>query len=1049
MFTSTPISMKALVSSLVRDPRLAFRVLRFGAALIGAFVATSTPAAQSATAPVTTRGGVIEGRIFNPSTGEYLENVRVSIEGTALETFTDATGTYRLGNVPAGAARVKAFRTGIVTETVVVDVAAGQSTRRDFDLSPLRPIPGEGEAIKLSEFVVSTSKQMDGSAIAINTQRFAPNVINVVAADEFGPVTDGNVGEVLKSVPGITVGLGGGGEPFTISMNGVPANNVPVTVGGFNLATASAGTARSVGLEQISINNLSRAEVIYTPTPEVSGSALAGMVNMVPRSAFERSRPAYHVTASILMRDNARDFNKTPGPRRHPERKVHPSLDFSAVVPVNERFGFTLSASASAVYTPDEFSQMTWHGLTSATNGTAFPHTTPDTPYLSSYAVRDWTKRTKHNSLGATIDYKFSQYDRVSLSFQYGYSDFDSNQHTLSFFTGAVQPGGFSTTFTRGVAGAGEIRTNNFAQKIGGYFYMPNLTYKHDGPVWKWDLGLGLSRAVRVLKDVERGFFLNGQARRQRVTVSFADIFYLRPGTITVTDNATGVPVDPYSLGSYTLNSATSNALDASDVQQNAFGSIRRDFYGRVPFTLKTGFDLRRATKDIRRDNPTFTFAGADKNAAQLLDESFSTRTGPYGFPQIQWFSNEEWYELYRASPALFTINEATHHASNVQLSKYSDEVITSAYARGDTQFMQGRLRLTGGLRAEQTNVKGEGQLIDPTRNYQRRPDGSVVLVNGLPAPLTTDPVQAVRLTNVDRGLKAEKEYLRLFPSLNTSYGIRENLIARAGYYWSVGRPDFSQYAGSLTLPDTERAPSATNTIRVNNVGIKAWSARTMKVSFEYYFQDVGLISIGAFRRDFKNFFGSTRFAATPAFLDLYGLSDSEYGGFDVVTQYNIPTPVRMTGIDMNYKQALTFLPPWARGVQVFANASAQRALGDDSANFAGYIPRTLNFGASFSRAKYGLRVKWHYESRKRLAPVAAGASIEPGTFSWGAARALLDVSGEYFISKRWALFANLNNLKDSPVDLEISGPSTPEVAQLRQRERFGSLWTFSVKGNF
>jgi hypothetical protein len=35
-----------------------------------------------------------------------------------------------------------------------------------------------------------------------------------------------------------------------------------------------------------------------------------------------------------------------------------------------------------------------------------------------------------------------------------------------------------------------------------------------------------------------------------------------------------------------------------------------------------------------------------------------------------------------------------------------------------------------------------------------------------------------------------------------------------------------------------------------------------------------------------------------------------------------------MTGLEFDYKQALTFLPQWARGVQVFANASALRATG-------------------------------------------------------------------------------------------------------------------------
>jgi len=51
---------------------------------------------------------------------------------------------------------------------------------------------------------------MDGAAIAINEQRFAANIINVVSADEFGFVAEGNVGDFLKLLPGVTIDYGGG-----------------------------------------------------------------------------------------------------------------------------------------------------------------------------------------------------------------------------------------------------------------------------------------------------------------------------------------------------------------------------------------------------------------------------------------------------------------------------------------------------------------------------------------------------------------------------------------------------------------------------------------------------------------------------------------------------------------------------------------------------------------------------------------------------------------------------------------------------------------------
>jgi hypothetical protein len=283
---------------------------------------------------------------------------------------------------------------------------------------------------------------------------------------------------------------------------------------------------------------------------------------------------------------------------------------------------------------------------------------------------------------------------------------------------------------------------------------------------------------------------------------------------------------------------------------------------------------------------------------------------------------------------------------------------------------------------------------------------------------------------------------------VNATYQVRENLLARVAWYQSLGRPSFNQYSGGLTLPDVESPPSNTNRISVNNVGIKAWQAQSTKVSLEYYFERVGQLSVGAFRRDFKNFFGNTVLDATPDFLGLYGLEATVYDPYDVVTQYNLSTRVRMEGYNVSYRQALTFLPPWARGVQFYANGSAQRATGSAAAEFAGFFPKSGSWGISLSRPQYNVRLNWNYLSRQRRG-IVNGRSIEPGTYNWGSKRSYIDVSGEYSITRRLALFANLRNINKPVDDVEITGPNTPAHAQLRQRQDFGSLWTVGLKGSF
>ncbi len=609
---------------------------------------------------------------------------------------------------------------------------------------------------------------------------------------------------------------------------------------------------------------------------------------------------------------------------------------------------------------------------------------------------------------------------------------------------------------------------------------MPTMRFYHDGPIWKADLGLGYSHASNHYRDIDKGYFNGASTRRTGLTVSFSEIFYLRPGKISVVEGPNRTPVDPYQLSNYVLNTASSDFRESSDLQRSAFGNLRRDFdVRRIPVSVKMGFDIRESARDIRGGTVPYTFRGpdgratstpadplgSDDNAGPYLDENFSQRNAPWGFPKIQWVSNYKYWELYKAHPEYFTIDQNAAYRNAVNLSKRAAEIVSSAYFRGDLAFFERRLKLVGGLRAEQTNVTAQGPLTDPTGNFQRDASGDVIFqrdangnpilgTNRLPLPALIQPTSNAlgvsQLTFLDRRQNVKKEYLRWFPNINASYNVRENLIARVSYYYSVGRPDFNQYAGGLTLPDTEQPPnSASNRISVNNAGIKAWSAKTAKVRLEYYFQRVGQLSIGAFRRDFENFFGGVILPATPEFLALYDLDPEIYGEYAVSTNYNLDSRVRMEGLDIDYKQALTFLPPWASGLQVFANATATRATGVASSNFSGYVPRTYNWGISLSRPKYNLRANWNYKSRQRRGLIAAGRSIEPNTYDWGSKRLYIDISGEYTFYKRFAVFGSLRNIDDATEDFERAGPSTPAHAQFRQREDFGSLWTFGVKGTF
>lgn len=200
-------------------------------------------------------------------------------------------------------------------------------------------------------------------------------------------------------------------------------------------------------------------------------------------------------------------------------------------------------------------------------------------------------------------------------------------------------------------------------------------------------------------------------------------------------------------------------------------------------------------------------------------------------------------------------------------------------------------------------------------------------------------------------------------------------------------------------------------------------------------------------RREFENFFGTSTIPTTPGFLAIYGLDPAVYGGFLVSTQRHLGTTVRLDGLEFNYQRALTLLPPWARGLNEFANASTPHTTGASRDQFQS-SPSLLNGGLSLTWRNYRLRVAANHRERQ-FQNTFTGRGIQPRTKNFVKARTYIDITGELVIGRELRLFAELRNVTDEGVDIAIYGPLTPPQARFQQRARSSSLWTFGVKETF
>lgn len=997
--------------------------------------------------------GSIEGRVLSAGSDSYVNNARVTIEAHRLETFTDESGQYRFPRVPAGDVAVRVFYIGFPPETQTVKVVAGKSVTQDFTLRSARESSLD-KTLKLDAFTVAANRDMAASDVAVNEQRHAAGIKNVVSADSFGDFADGNVGEFAKYLPGVTLNRSGS-DGLNLSIGGVPPSGTPIMLDGMGIASAASSNAsRTVEFENIAVGSMSRVEVSRSQNPDMPANAIGGSVNLISKSAFERTKPLYSIRSYLSFRGDDFSFGKEPGPFAKKEYPFEPNLDISAVVPLTRNFGFTASGLVSRTRNNGPGVTMDWVP-TIAAQSTNFIATTPDKPYLARFRVQERPKITVRDSLSLSADWRVSPADVLTFGFQYSYFYAEFWVRQLNFDVGRVAS--FGSDFTQGAAGTGFAQVLTDAREKNGTSYAPSFRYKHKGPVWEWQTGGSYSNATNHYAN--KGYFQSNNAFFRNLTVRFEKMTEDHPEVISVKD-ATGAEVNPYKLSNYKLETVSGLLNESDATVRTLFAYAKRDFLWRLPVTAKAGLDFRSESRDMVRATSGTSFVGADgvartadDSADQWNDPVYSQRDLLFG-PRMQWFDLAKIGETSRTNPTYFTNSEAdavTAYRSRVNTSQAITETITAPYLRLDTAFLNGRLQLTGGVRYERTDDDGIGPLIDPTRTYQRNASGQIVRDSaGRPvvvAALAT--LAGTKLAYVERGAHTRKIYDGFFPSLNGSFNLTANLIARVSFGRAINRPDFGNILPSLNLPDTE---STARTITATNPDLKPWTADSYGVALEYYFPEpsTGVVSARAYQRDITDFWGTTLTPATNDVLEPYGIDPAVYGealGYQVSTRRNVGD-ARVSGVELDYRQNLAFLPHWGRGFTIFGNLTLQHLEGSDQASFDGFVGKTVNWGVSYSRQRFTVRLAANLRGLVKQAQVT-GAGTEPGTFTYLLPRNSADLSAEYRVTRRVSVYVSGRNINEAIDDTVTYGPSTPRDRIIRGRVHYGATWYVGVKGTF
>jgi len=946
--------------------------------------------------------GTVTGQISNAATTAFLEGARVGVRGSSLFVLSDRQGRYQIA-VPSSTWVLEITYTGLDAQTVTVSVPPGARITQDVTLT--------SSVYRLA--TVTVEGEREGSARSVTLQRRATNVKNVVSTDAFGNIANGNVGDFLQRLPGIT-GVYIGSEVVGVSIRGLAPSQNAVMMDGDRVASSdSAGTGRGFVFEQTSLNLIESVEVTKAPTPDMDADSTGGNVNMVTKSAFDRVDARYF---SYAVGFSHRWGRRAPADSwvKEPIKGLMPSLNFtySDIVGENKNLGILLTG--------------TWHVQATADIRSAldYQNTLNRPAYVYSAASTLIGSPRSRFSLGAKVDYKLSPHTVITLNSSYSWmhdsqvtqqqtfstgqalATFDANGNRVG--TGTIVPN-FTDTFTEVLPANNSLSTLSVTtiDKTGGtYQFKPSVRHRFDNDRLVIDYNASWSRSDTFYDAHPYGAHYKDQPKGT-VSAVLRNIGWTvdRSRSQTYPDIVQTAGPDAGNLANYSDMILTQPNRSGRDEIMSGRFNLKRDFDQAIPITVKTGFNYRLQKRAIANDSRRYTYIGAGNISKflnttgryQELVDAYRDEVGRYTpapYPDAYAVAQNA-----RDVPGDWREDITYHFTESLSNERSMSEGVGGAYLMANVRF--GGLTILGGVRVEETRTEGSGPLRALTPAEVARRASWVGPVTAVEAERRVKAEYAGRLEN-------SASYQSFFPGLHFKYETKNGWVARASHTNGIGRPDF----GSIMPNSTVNFSDAT--ITYSNPALKPQYSENFDVSLEYYFEPVGLISVGAFTKNITDFIFQDRSRFVPAGSD--NGFNGDYEGYNIITSANGGS-ARYRGLEFSFQQQLTFLPGFLKGLGVNANYTYLETKGDYggtvvSTQIAGFKPRTSNIAVSYRHSRLNVMAQWNWVS-SYLQTNSSNAAL----LRYERARTQVDLKMKYTLSRTTSVFCDVENLFSEPLN--------------------------------
>jgi TonB-dependent receptor len=735
-------------------------------------------------APVTAqeRKGWITGLVTDAGRG-VLKGAQVDLQPKGQPTVTDSQGQFTISDLAAGEYLLTISYVGLDPFSKKVTVVAGQVARVDAEL----------QVAAQSESITVTAERPHGEAEAINRERTAENILQVLPHDVITSLPNANVADAIGRLPSVTLERDEG-EGKYVQIRGTEPRYSNVTIDGVNVPAPESGV-RQIKLDIIPSDLVESVEINKTLLANMDGDGIGGSVNLRTKTAGEQATVSLFGLGGytpILNGRTASQFGGTVGQRFGKKKQL--GLLFGGSYDWNGR-GIDDVEPAPTVIQCDP-----GNCKTPSANAPSFAT-------YNTYDQREYRYyRTRYGFTGS-VDYKLAENSSIWVRGLYSHFDNFGDRSvltpTINTFTTSPFQGGtdgnmsYNAQIRRPVEVIGSMAA-------GG---------RHDfHTAWlTWEVSASRSSSEDHGYSTAGFAPIDPNSPLNNVQFLFNDSNPNRPHFVV----QNGVNI--HDTTGYFLNSLDVGKSYSPQVNFQGAASFAKQYtvaghYG----SFEIGGKFRNAHKFEEFKDPVYT--ATDPSMFPLSSFPVSLQNNHYydgSYTAGPLIDYNKVIGLVKSNPNAFTVDDQPLNAlqSNFDLI----ERVGAGYLMNTINF--NRFRLYTGIRFESTTEYAAGYQVtlDSNGGYT-------------PSPLHKTS------TIVDP-----------LPSAELRYALTAESAIRAAYGRGIARANFGDLAPSLTVDDARKR------ISLGNPDLKATHANNYDILYEQYLKPLGMIQGGFFYKDISD----------------------------------------------------------------------------------------------------------------------------------------------------------------------------------------------------